>query len=200
MSYSPDSTTPLKKDVSDWARESAPLLRAAIRNPLQISALLAISPFVARFLCSHISDTTRRILELGAGTGALTGLARDMLHEDGEFFVIEKNPRMVKFLQDRFRDAKIVIHEGDAVDLDRIINGQVDIVFSSIPLSVIPEAIGMQIIEKVQSALNEGGLFICFQNRDVADGYIRKVFGDVKTEVHKKHIPDQIITIARKSG
>lgn len=200
MSYSPDKTTPFKKDVADWAKESAPLLRAALRNPLQISALLAISPFVARFLCSYISDTTRRILELGGGTGALTGLVRDVLHEDGQLFVIEKNPKMVKFLQDRFKQANIVIHDGDAVNLDTIIDGQVDIVFSSIPISVIPEAIAMQIIEKVHYIIKEGGLFICFQNRDVADGYIRKVFGEVTTEVHKKHIPEQIITIATKSA
>lgn len=112
----------------------------ALRKPSTVGAVLPTSHYVAEAIADVIpSSGAPTVLELGPGTGALSGAIHDRLPERARHVAVEIDPEMVRYL----RSAKPWLHviEGDATHLSSLLAAtgitEVDAVISSIPWTLL---------------------------------------------------------------
>ena len=110
----------------------------------------------------------RRVLEVGAGTGAFTRALMAGLSAHDTLVVVELNPAFCVRLRARIAvwaacaDAPHVeLVEGDVLALEPA--APFDYVVSSLPLNAFPEALVAQIVAKLDAVLRPGGLLAYFE-------------------------------------
>src|SRR5205823_1114330 len=110
--------------------------RSLLRNPLAIGAVAPSSPRLSNLIASRVNSTSSSVLELGAGTGSITGALLKQGIEPERLFLIERDPSLVAYLRDRFPGVRVRC--GDAVYASHILSsesvGQVKTVVSSLPI------------------------------------------------------------------
>ncbi len=110
--------------------------RSLLLNPKAVGAVAPSSPRLSHLMASPVDPENPLVLEVGAGTGAVTrALLERNVHPD-RLLIVERDPSMVKFLRRQFPAVRVRC--GEAVHLDRILSsesvGKVNSVVSSLPL------------------------------------------------------------------
>ena len=135
-------------------------------NAGSIGAALPSSKALARRIAACLPRQPEGyVIELGAGTGAVTeallehGLPADRL------VPVEISDNMVRHLRQRFPTLKIL--GGDAAKLDALLaqhlpgaRGHVSHIVSSLPLRSLPLPVVVRIIREVKHLLSDNGAFI----------------------------------------
>ena len=132
------ATTGSLLPTSRWA--SRGLIREALRRP---------SP--------------RRILEVGAGTGAVTSILVRHLQPGDELVLCEINPKFAAYLRHRLEvdpafarvRSQVRVFEGSVLDLEG--EGLFDDILSSVPLNTLPAGLVRDLLECYQRLLSRGG-------------------------------------------
>ena len=149
-----------RSDGQVEAQEEILFFRRWIAHPLKVGALLPSSPFLARLVARHtrIGDDDV-VVELGAGTGAVTkallnaGIPRERL------FVVEIDADMCTYLRKWYPQAQII--HGDAGMLHDILpsrwRGKVATVISGIPMITLPDELQTRLIRSWLGELKPGG-------------------------------------------
>jgi phospholipid N-methyltransferase len=138
-------------------------LRSRKSNPEKVGAVVPSGDALARLITKRIDASHAPVIELGAGTGALTRalLARGVDEED--LTLIESGPNFLKMLRERFPRARIV--KADAARLaghELYAPGTVGAVVSGLPLlSMSPRKI-MGVLTGAFHYLREDGAFYQF--------------------------------------
>jgi phosphatidylethanolamine/phosphatidyl-N-methylethanolamine N-methyltransferase len=96
--------------------------RQWLSRPLSTAAFSPSSRFLNRRMVAAIPPGTRRVIELGAGTGALTRALIDHGIAVHDLLAIEFNPNLHRYLSERFPGLAVV--RGDA----RAMGGMVEVV------------------------------------------------------------------------
>jgi phosphatidylethanolamine/phosphatidyl-N-methylethanolamine N-methyltransferase len=138
-----------------WLREFA-------RAPMKTGAILPSSRRLADRVASAIPERGDPVVvELGAGTGAITGQIQRRLLGRGRHLAIELNPQLAELISQRFPAVHTVT--GDAADLPKILadNGldSVDCVVSALPWSAFAEATQRAMLAGVAEVLTPTGAF-----------------------------------------
>jgi len=112
-------------------------LRAWMRAPLVTAAILPSGPFLSRALAAAVDPTTPGpIVELGPGTGAVTGALVDRGIAPERLILIEYLPEFCEVLRRRYPAARIIA--GDAFEAPKIVKhlnvGPLSAVVSCLPL------------------------------------------------------------------
>jgi phosphatidylethanolamine/phosphatidyl-N-methylethanolamine N-methyltransferase len=137
-----------------------------LANPRAMGAACPSSPLLARRIAALVGrPRDSYVLELGAGTGAITaGLLRRGLPME-RLVILERSPGMVKLLRRRFPGALVV--EGDAADIHAIVRDDLRLatadfshIVSSLPLRSIPRPASEQIATAIQDFLCHGAKLI----------------------------------------
>ncbi|GAA3365371.1 class I SAM-dependent methyltransferase [Saccharopolyspora gregorii] len=134
----------------------------AVRQPGTVGAVLPTSEHVARAVAEVVpAHGTPTVLELGPGTGALSGALHERLPAGADHFAVEIDSEMVRYLAATKPWLELI--EGDAGhlgDLLRTANrSQVDAVISSIPWTLLPADKQRELLAEVAKALTPGGVF-----------------------------------------
>jgi phosphatidylethanolamine/phosphatidyl-N-methylethanolamine N-methyltransferase len=140
-------------------------IREVRRDFLHTGALLPSSPFLGRAMTAHLRFRRRpaRILEVGPGTGAITGEVLRRLNPADQLDVVEINPRFVALLRRRLATEKRFRPYGHQV---RVIHAPVqevagrevyDFILSSLPLNNFPPGVVREVFEVFQRLLVPGG-------------------------------------------
>ena len=145
--------------------DSTLFLREWFVNPQRTGAVAPSSPKLAAAMARWLPrDPESFVLELGPGTGAVTGaLIKRGLRED-RLVAIEHNPTLAKLLRKRFPRAHIIT--GDAWQLDELLRGQpvpipsVGAVISSLPLLNFPKEQVAALAQKIHSILDPRGRWV----------------------------------------
>jgi phosphatidylethanolamine/phosphatidyl-N-methylethanolamine N-methyltransferase len=145
--------------------DSSLFLREWLANPLRIGAVAPSSPQLAGAMAEWLpADPESYVLELGPGTGAVTGvLIKYGLRED-RLVAIEHNATMAGLLRKRFPGAHIIT--GDAWRLGQLLRTcaapihSVGAVISSLPLLNFPPEQAESLARKIQSVLKPGGNWV----------------------------------------
>ena len=134
-----------------------------LSNPRPVGSAVPSSRFLARRIAGFIPRSPRGyVVELGAGTGAITAalLGRGIPPE--RILPVERSESMVKLLKKRFPFLSIAL--GDAAELRSLLRAwlgedgiKVRYVVSSLPLRSLPEKIVTSIMYEVQQVLHEDG-------------------------------------------
>lgn len=150
------------KAISSFAVFSGEVLT----NPGPIGAAAPSSPALARRIARSLpSAGDGLVVELGAGTGAVTdellkhGIAPDRL------VPVELSPNMVRHLRKRFPAVRVL--GGDAVQLGRLLREslpargpRVRHIVSSLPLRSLPVGVVARIVREVRRLLPDDGMFV----------------------------------------
>jgi phosphatidylethanolamine/phosphatidyl-N-methylethanolamine N-methyltransferase len=76
------------------ARARFLFLRSLLVNPKCVGAVVPSSPRLSRFIASRIDPGSTPVLEIGAGTGAITRALLEGAVDPKSLFVIERDPEL----------------------------------------------------------------------------------------------------------
>jgi phosphatidylethanolamine/phosphatidyl-N-methylethanolamine N-methyltransferase len=143
-------------------------LREYVRNPRRTASLCPSSPVLSRRLADCIDfSKARAIVDLGAGTGAVTRAILDRLPSDGKLYAVDNNRSFVEHLNQAFPDSRLVPVHAQANALAPTLRslgaGRVDAIVSSLGLTSMAPTVRRQILKHAASCLAQDGVFIQYQ-------------------------------------
>lgn len=145
------------------ARESGLFFRQWLRSPKSMGAVLPSSRALARTIARAVRwQPGEVIVELGAGTGAITrGLLTAGLPAEA-VIVIEVDEPLVSYLRDRLPGVRVIL--GDATRLGEILDpedrGRVGTVVSGLPMLNMPLDFQRAIVEQSFAVMRPGGCIV----------------------------------------
>lgn len=146
-------------------QESLYFLRNLQGSFTSIGALLPTSIYAARAMASEFARRTgpRTVLEVGAGTGAITRAIVEQMGPDDRLVLYELNEEFAAFLRQRFerepqfrrvRDQVTIVH-GDVTAIDRA--QRFDHIISAIPFTNLPATLVAAILDCYRAILKPDG-------------------------------------------
>ncbi|QDU22609.1 class I SAM-dependent methyltransferase [Urbifossiella limnaea] len=138
------------------------MLRAFWRRGRQVASFAPSSRAMARAMLRGIDfESTRCVVELGAGTGPVTAEVAARLRPGTTFVAVELDPVLCARLKARFPHLDVV--QADAARLDELLAGrgvrQVDHVLSGLPLPSFPAAERDSLLAAAARVLSPAGTF-----------------------------------------
>ena len=141
--------------------------RQWLKNPLRVAAISPSSAHLARQMIAELPVHSRKIIELGGGTGAITQVLLEHGVSAEQLLVVELNEELHQHLQARFPDVQIEL--GNATQLVSIArsagfldDGKVDAIISGLGLLSMPKELQKEILEAAFECLTPEGRFIQF--------------------------------------
>ena len=141
--------------------------RQWLKSPLSIAAISPSSRHLARQMLAELPASTRKVVELGGGTGVFTSALLEHGIPPQQLLVLELNEELHQHLRQRFPDAQVEC--GDARDLPRIArrngfldSGPRDAVLSGLGLLSMGRDTQFAIMQAAFEVLGEDGRFIQF--------------------------------------
>ncbi len=140
-------------------------LRYWIRAPLRTGAVLPSGLGLARAMAQQVhSDGDGVVVEIGAGTGAVTQALLESGVPPDRLVVVERNPAFCRRLRVKFKDLQVV--HGDARYLQSLLARQgvsrVGTVVSSLPLLSLSVAAQQAVLRESFSMLGSAGSYVQF--------------------------------------
>ena len=143
------------------------LFRQWLRNPLRTAAVAPSSRELAAAMVAELPPGTKRVIELGGGTGAVTRALLAAGVPGHALLVLELNEELHAHLHARF--PQVHIEEGDARDLAHIARrcgfldrGPADAIVSGLGLLSMPRETQRAILTAAFECLRPDGRFIQF--------------------------------------
>jgi phosphatidylethanolamine/phosphatidyl-N-methylethanolamine N-methyltransferase len=141
---------------------TAAFLRRVVTDQANIGAIAPTMPILARRLAGLIPPTPGlRVVELGAGTGAVSTAIGPRLGRGAQHFALERDPDLLAALETRAPwarripgDAAELVSHLAALDVD-----EVDVVISALPWGYFDAGLQRRIMAEVCSVLVPGGVF-----------------------------------------
>jgi phospholipid N-methyltransferase len=136
-------------------------VKAAIRDPFRVSTIFPTSKALAETLLDQTQlESCQSVVELGAGTGAITRHLRRRI-QNNSYLGIELDHEMVIFLREKFTDLKF--QEGRAEDLLRwVLPHSVNVIVSSLPWTIFDEGTQKRTLAAISGALQPNGVFLTY--------------------------------------
>jgi phosphatidylethanolamine/phosphatidyl-N-methylethanolamine N-methyltransferase len=153
------SSTPLR-------RLEAPrrvLLRSRRLDRARVGAIAPTSRTAARALARSVPEVARPVvLELGAGTGAITRVLCERVPDGGRVIAIESDLDLAEYVREAVPDAEAEC--ADARELEAVLDGagvdRVDAVVSSLPLTLMRPDARSAVLRAAARRLHPDGEFV----------------------------------------
>lgn len=167
--------------------------RGFLSRPREVGSVIPSSRFLEQRITRVIDAPGARLaVELGPGTGGTTRAVLRHMAADARLLAIDTNPAFVTRLQG-IADPRLIVQQGSAESLADILRGHAlpapDVVFSGIPFSTMPRAVGLSIVNSIWEALAPGGRFVAYQFRSEVRRLAETVMGDPLTEREWFNLP-----------
>jgi phosphatidylethanolamine/phosphatidyl-N-methylethanolamine N-methyltransferase len=140
-------------------------LRSWIEKPLHMGAVMPSGRVLARTMAQYVDiDSEGPVVELGPGTGAITGALIEHGIDQKRLVLVEYNPGFCALLRDRFPRAMVV--QGDAYALRDslwdVLSMPASAVVSGLPLVTKPMLTRLKLIRDAFLAMAPGAPFVQF--------------------------------------
>jgi phospholipid N-methyltransferase len=154
--------------TSDPRAARRAFLAAALRNPGKVGAVAPTSEGMAELLTRIVPRSgTPVVVELGPGTGAVTGVIDNRLPPGARHVAVEVDPAMAAFLQRTHPGLEVI--EGDAVKLGALLAEHgvehADAVVSGLPWSLFDDETQVSILAQIADVVGSEGAFTTFAYR-----------------------------------
>jgi phospholipid N-methyltransferase len=151
--------------------------KESIRSFRPTASIFPSSRYLADALLRPIDFRKARIIvELGPGTGAVTGEILKRLRPDGRLLAIDINPVFTNHLRTACDDPRLTPVDGSATDLLSLLAlheaGSIDAVVSSLGLTRMENRIRVSIVRQVRACLAARGTMTQYQYVRAYPGYI----------------------------
>ena len=133
--------------------------RSLVSDPRSVGAVVPSGASLGR-LMARGCGAGARVVEVGAGTGALTRAILNTGVSEGDLCLVDSDERFVEILRESFPGARTV--HGDALSLGEHLDdltGQVDYIISGLPLLLFSEARKRRLLTAAFRLLGEDGAF-----------------------------------------
>jgi len=159
--------------------------RNFFKYPSMLGSVVPSSPFLVKHLMSQINwDRARVLVEFGPGVGTITREVLKRMQSDAVLLVIELNEEFVQYLNATLRDPRVRVVHGSASDVRRILAehglARADYIISSLPYSLLPEALRREIVAESRHALKAQGSLLVFQYNRTLLPYLKSSFSTVR--------------------
>lgn len=141
-------------------------IKAMLKNPLSVGAVTPSSRALAQEIVKGIAPTRdSMILELGVGTGAVTGAIAELLPDFESYLGIEIDPKLTSYVQAQFPNLNFVNMDAcGASDLHKKLKlGNVRYILSGIPFVSLPKEVSQKIFDEIGMFMKNGCEFRTFQ-------------------------------------
>lgn len=135
-------------------------LRQLARNPVQTSAIVPSSGFLARAMVAGLGSSSGRVVEFGPGTGVFTRAILKAGVRPQDLVLFEMNPEFATHLRRQFPG--VTVHVAGAQDVAKHCAVGVDTVISGLPLLSMPAEIRRAIVGGGFNVLRKGGAMVQF--------------------------------------
>ena len=146
-------------------------------------------------------DRARTVVEFGVGTGCVTREILRRLRPDARLISLEINPAFVAGCTS-VGDPRFTLVEGCATRLPEILRAQgvdkVDAVVSSLPLSLMDEAVVDRILDVAQDSLAPSGVFTQYQYSLSNHARMTARYGDVAVKFTLANVPPAFVYVCRQ--
>jgi phospholipid N-methyltransferase len=172
-----------------------------LRQGTGIAALAPSSRWLARAVVRGIDfSTARSVVELGAGTGPITGELLRQTTGDCRAIIVERDPDFCQRLRQRFPQADVV--EADANQLERLLDERglqtVDHVISGLPLPSFPAELRDGLLHVVHQRLAPTGTFRQLTHMPwIYYKLYRRYFAEVRFRLVPMNLPPGGVYICR---
>ncbi len=134
-------------------------------------AVLPSSRFLARAMTRPLAACSgpRRILEVGPGTGAVTGHIVREVRPDDRFDLVEINNDFASLLKNRFETDPLyqraaAVSQVHVCPLQEFAaDGEYDVIISGLPFNNFPAELVESLVDRCLSLLKPGGVFSLFE-------------------------------------
>ena len=134
-------------------------LGTVVRNPRSVGAVAPSSRRLANHMVADIVPGSR-VIELGAGTGALTRAILACGVSPADLLAIEQNEAFSEMLRKRFPGVAVVTDNASALSRHaHVLTGPADFVVSGLPLLLFTPGRKLRLLHQVFSVLAEQGAF-----------------------------------------
>lgn len=138
---------------------------AALRDQRTVGAIAPSSAGLARRLAELVPEHGEPIVvELGPGTGSVTGAIGARLAGRGRQLALEAKPEMLAFLHTRYPD--VLAHHADAGEIGSILAahelGSAHAIISGLPWSLFTIETQLRLLSRISGALRPDGVFTTF--------------------------------------
>lgn len=148
-------------------RENGLFFKRWLKEPKQLGTLAPISKKLARVACNFLKDPAcLKVVELGAGTGRLTRALINYGVKAENLTAVELDQTFCSFLKSSL--PKINVIQGDAARLSNLLDssliGEVDVIYSVIPLMYLEPEMREKILRQGLAVLKPSGKFyhVCY--------------------------------------
>ena len=151
--------------------------RSLVSDPRAVGAVVPSGPSLGR-LMARDCGAGARVIEVGAGTGALTRAILSTGVSEGDLCLVESDGRFAEILRESFPGARTV--HGDATSLGEHLEdltGRVDFIISGLPLLLFSNVRKRRLLTAAFRLLGEDGAFhqftyggVCPVGRRTLDG------------------------------
>jgi phospholipid N-methyltransferase len=178
-----------------------------LNNPRPIGSAVPSSPFLARRMASYLPRAPRGyVIELGAGTGAITAALLKRGIPPEQIVSVERSETLVRLLKRRFPTLQIAL--GDASELRALLrtflakdNIEISHIVSSLPLRSLPETVVTNIIREVHAMLPKEGKLVQYTyslgktTHPCLSGFKR-----IRTAIIWANVPPARVDVFQKNG
>lgn len=127
---------------------------AWVRNPRRVGAIAPASKALAQAIAVEVARVgPELLLEVGAGTGAITQALAALGPPPERFFVIERDPGLVRHLRERFPGAEVLHACASRLDLLPLPPAASLMLVSSLPLMSMPRDEGRRCVHAMLALL-----------------------------------------------
>ena len=159
--------------------------RNFLKYPSMLGSVVPSSRFLVKNIMSQVDwDRARVVVEFGPGVGTITREVLKHMRPDAVLVVIELNEEFVEYLRTTIRDPRLRIVHGSAAHVRRILAeyglAPADYIISSLPYSLLPEALRQEIVAESRNALKAQGSLLVFQYNRTLLPYLKSSFSSVK--------------------
>ncbi len=182
------ASAPVSVPVSDRML----FVRKFLRHGTRVASFSPSSASLAAAMCRHVrSDRPQTIVELGAGTGAVTATACRKMHPGSRLIALEIDPDFCAILQQRFPAATVVCANIAYLDATlELLNIQnIDVVLSGLPTPSLPRPLVTSMLKCLSKRAENGWISQLTVMPYVYRGMYRKLFEHVDFDLVIKNLP-----------
>jgi phospholipid N-methyltransferase len=165
-----------------------------LTSPQSIGAVMPSGIQLARTMAASIKPGDR-VLEIGAGTGALTQSILNRLDSPAQLTSVEIDPELCKEFTKNFPSVHLIT--GDAEDILKA-SSNFDAIISGIPFAVMEPTKRDRMFTLIGERLSPGGMFVAFQYSLSSKTELEKLFKDVQVKFSPLNIPPAAVYICRE--
>ena len=176
------------------------MLQTLLSSPKTTGAVAVYSQSSIKDMLKHQNrDNIKNIVEFGPGLWNITQYILNQMHPDAQLTCFEINEKDFKQHLDTLQDSRLTIHYTSCEHIsDYCQNNSVDLIISTIPLSLIDKNIVDIIINNSYNSLISGWEFITGQYSSYAKQFMTPIFGNIYKRRHLRNIPPVCILTSKK--